>query len=130
MTDSLKSMVLLISIAYAAGICGLFANYLVKWSKNEIAGTLWCYLFHQNIRATTYSACALFASIAALIQFGAFEHAGALLAWKTIIYISAQTGYFLDSAINKGVRPEWTESERVLREKIAALDLSTTKGIP
>lgn len=112
----------IVFLAVASSMVGLFANYVVKWAKGEIAGSLWCYLFHSNVRRTVLSFCSSVGAAIGLVSVGAFEPAGVFIGWKMTAFIGAQTGYFLDSAVNKGERKEWTPSERAVREAVAIVD--------
>lgn len=81
------------------GLVGIVAHYVSKWSRGEITGNLFCYLFIDYPRATVATLMAFLASAAALAATG-----GISLSTDPLMLIGAGfgIGWACDSGINKG----------------------------
>lgn len=108
--------------AFVCCTAGLGTHYLVRWAKDEIVGSLWCYLFHQSLKRTVLSLLGCASSIVVLVTTQAFYTEGVFVGWWTVSYMSFGAGYIVDNAINKGERPAWTAAERAVRADLSAHD--------
>lgn len=93
-------------IVYAilvSGLLGLFFCYAVKWMRKEIVGSLWAYLFHDNVRGTLLSFTLTVGIGVAGIASGMFEEGnGEFIGWWKTLVLAFGNGYFWDSVANKG----------------------------
>lgn len=96
-----------------AGTVGMLANYLTKWAKNEIDGSLWCYLFHENKRRTALSFFTYVGlSITSIAAHIFTTDGGTFVGWSTVLWFGVTQGFAVDAIANKGRREEWTTLER------------------
>lgn len=103
-------------------VLGLFGNYAVRWSKDEIVGSLWCYLYHQNVRRTVLSMMSCISAVVALMMSNEFYIDGVFVGWIKVAYTSFGVGFLVDNVVNKGERKEWSPQERDAKAIIAAAD--------
>ena len=95
-------------VLLGAGSIGMFANWLYKWMRDEIRGSLFDYLLHQYPKRTAL-AFATFASYAvATVLSPVLDGAG----WGVVINMGFTTGFAIDALVNKSDRQAWTEEER------------------
>jgi len=95
------------------GLVGLMANYTVRWMKSEIAGSLFAYLFNDNIRGTLFSYATTIGVGIGAITAGVFEtSSGEFVGWFNVMWVSLTNGYMWDAALNQGQRPIWTQDQR------------------
>lgn len=98
------------------GCLGVFFHYAVKWMRKEIAGSLFKYLFRNNLRGTLLSATLTIGAGAAGIAIGMFEEAGGqFIGWYKALVLAFGNGFFWDVIANKGTRAVWTAEERAKR---------------
>lgn len=96
-----------------SGLAGMFANYLVRWARQEIAGSLWAYLVVQNPRGTILSFCTYLSAALLAIWAGVFVVAdNVFVGWGAVLWLGATNGFAIDAIANKGQRPVWTQAER------------------
>lgn len=100
-----------------AGTLGMIANYIVRWARNEIAGSLLAYLIDQNPRGTVLSLCTYTGVAIGAIAAGAFTAgpSAAFVGWGWVLWLGATNGFMIDNIANKGQRPVWTPEEREQR---------------
>lgn len=96
----------------AAGLVGMFGNYLQQWARKEIEGSLWCYAFHQNVRGTVYSICCMLSLNVTAIQMDLFVTQGLFIGWTAVLWMGILNGFGADALANRGKRPVWTPFER------------------
>lgn len=112
----------LILLSFVCIFVGLFTNYLVRWAKDEIVGSLWCYLMHQTPRRTTLSVFGCISAVGTMLSSQTFWTDGNFIGWNKAALICFLAGYAIDNSINKGERPQWTKEERDVKGAIAAAD--------
>ena len=97
-----------------AGSLGMLANYVVRWARNEITGSLRAYLFEQNPRGTVLSLCTYTGLAIGAIASNAFTfgEAATFVGWGWVLWLGASNGLMIDNIANKGQRPIWTPEER------------------
>lgn len=101
------------------GLVGMLLNYWIKWLRNEISGSLFGYLFVNNMRGTMLSFVSAVGTGIAGITAGVFETGGGdFVGWFNVLWIAVSNGFFWDAAANKGERPVWTPAERQKRAEI------------
>lgn len=106
-----------------AGTLGMIANWLVKWLRGDIAGSLWCYLFHQNVRGTVLSLFSFIGLALTSITANVFvAEGGAFVGWTNVLWFGLTQGFAVDAIANKGDRKQWTDDEREARENIKSLE--------
>lgn len=82
---------------YLAGLLGMLAHYVKKWSRGEYKGNLWAYLVADNPRATLSTVITYAAAATAVVATGSI--AGMSLA--QVFAAGFTTGFAIDSAVNK-----------------------------
>ena len=102
----------LFSALLLSGSLGMIGNYMVKWAKNEIEGSLWCYLFHSNVRLTVLAFLSFIGLSITSISAGIFVLEGKFIGWPAVIWFGATNGFTVDAIVNKGTRQNWTAAER------------------
>lgn len=87
----------------AFGLLGVLFHYAVKWMKKEIAGSLYTYLFVDNVRGTLLSWTSTVGAGAVGITSGMFETPdGTFIGWFRTIVLCFGNGFFWDAVMNKG----------------------------
>lgn len=81
---------------YIAGLLGMLAHYMKKWSKGEYVGNLWAYLYADKPRATLYAVITYVGASTAVVATGVLT--GMQIA--SIIALGFTTGYVIDSSVN------------------------------
>lgn len=95
------------------GLIGMAANYVVKWAQGDIAGSLWRYMFVDDPRRSWLAICILLTELIGEVSTGLFTTTtGEFVGWGMVLLNGLKSGYFIDSAANKGGRPVWTSSQR------------------
>jgi hypothetical protein len=103
-----------------SGCLGISANYLLKWARQEIAGSLWQYLFKDNARGTVLSVASFIGLAITSIAAGVFTaEAGAYVGWTTVMWFGLTNGFAVDAIANKGTRAPWTDEQREAKTKEA-----------
>jgi hypothetical protein len=112
-----------------SGSCGMFAHYALKWARNEIKGSLFCY-FSNNFRSTCLSFFTFIGIAVAAIASGAFvtEH-GAFIGWKMVFWMGLTNGFTIDAIVNKTSRAQWSNREREVKTS-GMRDERTTRREP
>ena len=96
-----------------AGTFGMTGNWLSKWAKNEIEGSLWCYLFHASVRRTLLSFLSFIGASAAAIGAGIFVTGeGHFVGWSNVLWFGFTNGFAVDAIVNKGNRFPWSPEAR------------------
>lgn len=97
-----------------AGTLGMIANYIVRWARSEIRGSLYAYLFEQNPRGTVLSLCTYTGMALAAIASNAFHfgEGAAFVGWGWTLWMGASNGFVIDNIANKGQRPVWSPEKR------------------
>lgn len=100
-----------------AGSLGMIANYIVRWARKEIDGSLLAYLVSQNPRGTVLSFCTFFGVAITAIATDAFVAGSAkqFVGWGWVLWMGASNGFVIDNIANKGVRAVWTDEQRSRR---------------
>lgn len=99
-----------------SGALGIAANYLLKWARQEIAGSLWQYLFKDNIRGTVLSIASFIGLAITSIAAGVFTADGdTYVGWTTVMWFGLTNGFAVDAIANKGTRAPWTSEQREAR---------------
>ena len=86
----------MIGIGLLAGFAGGLFHYLKKWSRNEIKGSLYSYLFKENPRATVWTVVVMGGAVFSLVAV-----AGVDPNTLTGIISLFTAGYSIDSSVNK-----------------------------
>lgn len=84
-------------VFYLAGLVGMLAHYVKKWTRGEYAGNLWAYLFADNPRASLAAVITYVGAAAAVVATGSLD--GMKLA--QVVAVGFTTGFAIDSAVNK-----------------------------
>lgn len=97
-----------------AGSLGMIANYIVRWARNEIAGSLLAYLIEQNPRGTVLSLCTYTGVAIGAIATGAFTAgpSATFVGWGWVLWMGATNGFMIDNIANAGRRAVWTPEKR------------------
>lgn len=97
-----------------AGSLGMIANYIVRWARKEIGGSLFTYLIKQNPRGTVLSLCTYTGVAIGAITTGAFiiGPSATFVGWGWVLWLGATNGFMIDNIANKGQRAIWTPEER------------------
>jgi len=101
--DLVKFWVLL-----GSGFVGMLANYLFKWLRDEIAGSLWFYLASSHPKRTMLAVATLVGYAGATMVSPALDGAG----WSVVINLGLTTGFAIDALINKAERKVWSDEQR------------------
>lgn len=116
-----------------AGLIGLMANWLLKWSKGEV-GSLRHYLFYSQYRRTILSVLTMLGTFLTAVTSGVFFTDAAAVSgemaacvkdlptpdktfvgWINVLWVGGTTGFGIDAAVNKGEREVWTEEQRATK---------------
>lgn len=101
-----------------SGALGISANYLLKWARQEIAGSLWQYLFKDNVRGTVLSLASFVGLAITSIAAGIFNgESGGYVGWTTVMWFGLTNGFAVDAIANKGTRAPWTDEQREAKMK-------------
>lgn len=112
------------------GIAGAVANYVVRWAKGEIQGSLFAYMFTDSPRRSVLAVIALVAELIGEQAAGLFMTADAkFVGWALVIAAGMKTGFLIDNIVNKASRPEWTPAQRK-EANAAAPDEPVTAVLP
>lgn len=96
-----------------AGIVGMIANYTVKWARGDIAGSLFAYLFLQNVRATLLSFFGFVSLAITSIAAGIFTgENGGFVGWANVLWFGLTNGFAVDAIANKGQKAVWSDEKR------------------
>ncbi len=102
-----------------AGTLGMMASYAIKWLKGDITGSLWKYLFEQNLKSTLLAFLTYVGTALAAIYADAF-HVGpdsVFVGWGMVMWLAAVNGFSIDAIVNKGQRAIWTPEQREAQVK-------------
>ena len=116
-----------------SGVVGMCANWLVRWTKNEV-GCFVDYMFINNFKRTPLSILMFTGTALTAVMSGVFNggtlafvtadpcangitppNTEVFVGWLNVLWIGATTGFGIDATVNKGVREVWTEGERKRR---------------
>lgn len=99
-----------------SGTAGQLAHYAVKWARDEIRGSLPCYLW-QNKKSTALSFFTFIGVAVTAIASGAFtgDHGG-FVGWKMVFWMGVTNGFTIDAIVNKTARAQWSQLERVVQQ--------------
>ena len=87
----------------AFGMLGVLVHYAVKWMKKEIEGSLFAYLFVDNVRGTLLSWTSTIGAGVVGITSGMFETPdGSFIGWFRTLVLCFGNGFFWDAVMNKG----------------------------
>lgn len=92
-----------------AGFLGVCANYAYKWLTEQIAGSLWTYLFTEYPRRTALAFATFLGWAVLAISTGLVHDA---MPWGTLINLGLTTGFAIDALVNKTRRAQWSDEER------------------
>jgi hypothetical protein len=98
-----------LGVLMAAGVLGVCANYVYKWLTEQIAGSLWTYLFTEYPRRTMLSFSVYLGWAFTAISTGLVSDA---MPWGAVINLGLTTGFAIDALVNKARRAQWTDEER------------------
>ncbi len=89
-----------------AGTVGVSASFIYKWLTRQIAGSLFRYLFVDDVRRTLLSFAVLIGQAITAITMGLFAiDDGTFVGWWNVLYIGALAGFTGDVIANKGKTP-------------------------
>lgn len=92
-----------ILVFWITGFVGMYFHYLVKALNKEIRWGFIKYLFGNYGGRTLTSLVTFMGSGVTYVFSGSVES----LAWPTLLSLALTTGYAIDSAINKGDKPDF-----------------------
>ena len=96
-----------------SGAVGIMAHYFHKWASDEIAGSLFDYLFRQHPKKTILSLSAYVAWTLSLVGTGIFQTgSGEFVGWSIVLILGLTNGYGVDSLANRGGRAVWDAETR------------------
>jgi uncharacterized membrane protein len=99
-----------------AGTLGMMANYVVKWLRDELQGSLFTYLFRTHVKGTLLSLTGSISLAITSIGTGIFTtDAGIFVGWSTVLWFGVTNGFAVDSIANKGQRPVWNDEQRAAK---------------
>jgi len=98
-------------VLLSSGVLGMAGNYLFKFLRDDIRGSLCNYLFRDHPKSTAlafFVLCgwALTATVGGLVQ-------GA--GWTAVINLGLTTGFAIDALVNKANQAVWTPEERAAK---------------
>ena len=94
-----------------AGLAGASANYLYKWMRDEITGSLIVYVTEQYPKRTMLALATYFSYCVATVLSPVLDGAG----WGVVLNMGFTTGFAIDALVNKAERKEWTPEERAAK---------------
>ena len=103
-------------VLLGAGFCGATANYLYKWMRDEITGSLIDYVFKQYPKRTLLALATYFSYCVTITLSPMLDGSG----WSAVINLGFTTGFAIDALVNKSGRKEWSAEERAVRADPAA----------
>lgn len=98
-------------VLLGAGVAGGSANYLYKWLRDEITGSLWAYVTEQYPKRTLLAIATYVSYCVATVLSPVLDGAG----WGVVINMGFTTGFAIDALVNKSERKEWSAAERTAR---------------
>lgn len=108
------------------GLVGLAGHYVIKWTRGEIEGSLWNYMFIDNPRRSWLSITLVVGELLGEVSSGLFTTGtGQFVGWGIVLLSGLKSGYTIDSVANKSDRPEWSPEERAYK---AAVEAEKTSG--
>lgn len=105
--DMVKFLVLL-----GFGCVGMIANYVYKWLRDEINGSLAHYLVGSHPRRTLLALATLCGYALTTVISPVLDGAG----WGVVINMGLTTGFAIDALVNKADRQVWTDEQRAKRD--------------
>lgn len=90
------------------GTVGMAGNYLWKWLRDEITGSLWNYLTRQYPKRTALAYATFIGYAATTVLSPVLDGAG----WGVVVNLGLTTGFAIDALVNKSDRQVWTAQER------------------
>lgn len=94
------------------GTLGMAANYLWKWLRDEITGSLWAYLTKQYPKRTALAYATFIGYAVTTVLSPVLDGAG----WGVVINLGLTTGFAIDALVNKSKAKVWTDEEREARK--------------
>ena len=98
-------------VLLGAGLAGGATNYLYKWVRDEITGSLWAYVTEQYPKRTLLALMTYVGYCVATVLSPVLDGAG----WGVVINMGFTTGFAIDALVNKSERKEWSAQERAVR---------------
>jgi len=98
-------------VLLGAGLCGAAANYLYKWLRDEITGSLIEYVTKQYPKRTLLALATYFGYCVATVLSPVLDGAG----WGVVLNMGFTTGFAIDALVNKSERKAWTDAERTTK---------------
>jgi len=86
------------AVLFAFGCAGVLGNYFWKWITDQIAGSLWTYLWLDHRKRTVASFCC--------IAGWAVWAVDPTLTWSQTINLALSTGFAIDVLVNKATARE------------------------
>lgn len=107
-------------------LLGMTGNYIYKWLRDEVRGSLYMYMFGS------YPRRALLA-IGAVISWALFVTGTSITdgaGWSALINLGLTTGFAFDAILNKADKVVWTEEERAERLGLKPISVIATAPLP
>lgn len=95
-------------VLLGSGMLGMAGNYLFKYLRDDIRGSLWNYLFRDHPKSTALAALVLAGWAVTAVTSGLVQTAG----WTVVINLGLTTGFAIDALVNKANQAVWTDEER------------------
>jgi hypothetical protein len=94
-----------------SGVCGMLAHYVLKWARDEIKGSLFCY-WKNNVKRTVLSFLTFTSIAVAAVMNNAFiTDLGGFVGWKMVLWMGWSNGLIIDVLVNKTDRARSTQEE-------------------
>jgi hypothetical protein len=94
-----------------SGVCGMLAHYVLKWARDEIKGSLFCY-WKNNVKRTVLSFLTFTGIAVAAVMNNAFiTDLGGFVGWKMVLWMGWSNGLIIDVLVNKTDRARSTQEE-------------------
>lgn len=100
------------TVLVVAGVLGVCANYAYKWLTEQIAESLWKYLFTDFPRRTLLSFAVYAGWTVIAISTGLVSDS---MPWGALINLGVTTGFSVDALVNKAQRSQWTDEQRAAK---------------
>ena len=100
-----------------SGTVGMLAHYVLKWARDEIKGSLFCY-WRNNGKRTVLSFLTFTGVAATAVMNNAFiTDLGGFVGWKMVLWMGWSNGLIIDVLVNKSDRARWTKEEYAERKR-------------
>lgn len=100
LSEQAKEFVPAVAVFFGVGLLGMFAHFLKKWTRGEIAGGPIDYLV-SHPKHTVASILTFMGATAGLMASGQLDN----LNLPVLVGLAFTTGWTIDSGINKGPSP-------------------------